>query len=144
MHCSRRQTVAKIADFYLKGWALFWWYDDFVELIHLKHSIRFPNVANNGKYLNVLHGLFWGQHLLRKRPDETIGPIGFTFGQYVIGALALFPLAIYEARKINLLRNLKQDKRLCSEALGLGVFMFGGIELQQTLFCTRMLPMQLF
>ena len=34
---------------------------------------------------------------------ETIGPMGFTFGRYLIGAGVIIPLALYEARKVNLL-----------------------------------------
>ena len=58
---------------------------------------------------------------------ETIGPMGFTFGRYVIGALALLPLAIHETGKTNLLQAMGKDKRLFVGALCLGVFMFGGI-----------------
>ena len=72
------------------------------------------------------------QHLLRKTGMETIGPMGFTFGRYVIGALALLPLAIHETGKINLPESHGKDKRLYVGALCLGVFMFGGIGLQQT------------
>ena len=58
--------------------------------------------------------------------------MGFTFGRYVIGALVLLPLAIHETGKTNLLQAIRKDKRLCVGALCLGVFMFGGIGLQQT------------
>ncbi len=77
--------------------------------------------------------LFWGATFIAQKTGmETIGPMGFTFGRYVIGALALLPLALYEATKLNLLQAMRRDKRLCVEALGLGVFMFGGIGFQQT------------
>ncbi len=77
--------------------------------------------------------LFWGATFIAQKTGmETIGPLGFTFGRYVIGAFALLPLAIHEAGKINLAGAMRQDKRLCLGALGLGVFMFGGISLQQT------------
>lgn len=77
--------------------------------------------------------LFWGATFIAQKTGmETIGPMGFTFGRYLIGALALLPLAFYEARRINLFQALRQDKRLCLGAAGLGVFMFGGIGLQQT------------
>ena len=59
-------------------------------------------------------------------------PHGITFGRYLIGALALLPLAVHEIGKTNLMQAMQQDKRLCVEALCLGLFMFGGIGLQQT------------
>ncbi len=77
--------------------------------------------------------LFWGATFIAQKTGmETIGPLGFTFGRYVIGAFALLPLALYEAGKINLARAMRQDNWLCLGAVGLGVFMFGGIALQQT------------
>ena len=77
--------------------------------------------------------LFWGATFIAQKTGmETIGPMGFTFGRYVIGALALLPLAIHETGKTNLLQAMRKDKRLCVGALCLGVFMFGGIGLQQT------------
>ena len=77
--------------------------------------------------------LFWGATFIAQKTGmETIGPMGFTFGRYVIGALALLPLAIHETGKTNLLQAIRKDKRLCVGALCLGVFMFGGIGLQQT------------
>ena len=77
--------------------------------------------------------LFWGATFIAQKTGmETIGPMGFTFGRYMIGALALLPLAIHETGKTNLLQAIRKDKRLCVGALCLGVFMFGGIGLQQT------------
>ena len=71
--------------------------------------------------------LFWGATFIAQKTGmETIGPMGFTFGRYVIGALALVPLAIYEAGKTSLLQAMWQDKRLCAGAFSLCVFMFGG------------------
>jgi drug/metabolite transporter (DMT)-like permease len=63
---------------------------------------------------------------------ETIGPMGFTFGRYLIGAAAVLPFAIFESRKVSLIGKLIKDPRLTIEAFGLGVVMFGGIGLQQT------------
>ena len=40
---------------------------------------------------------------------ETIGPMGFTFGRYLIGASVIIPLALYEARKVNLLEARKTE-----------------------------------
>lgn len=77
--------------------------------------------------------LFWGATFIAQKTGmETIGPMGFTFGRYVIGTLVLVPLAIWEARKVSLMSAMVKDRRLCWEAFGLGLFMFGGIGLQQT------------
>ena len=77
--------------------------------------------------------LVWGATFIAQKTGmETVGPMGFTFGRYVIGGLALLPLAIHEAGKNNLMQAMLQNKRLCKGALSLGVLMFGGIGLQQT------------
>lgn len=77
--------------------------------------------------------LFWGATFIAQKTGmETIGPMGFTFGRYVIGTLVLVPLAIWEARKVSLMSAMVKDRKLCWGAFGLGLFMFGGIGLQQT------------
>ena len=77
--------------------------------------------------------LFWGATFIAQKTGmETIGPMGFTFGRYIIATTALLPLAVYEARKVSLLNAMIKNKELRWGALGLGVFMFGGIGLQQT------------
>ena len=77
--------------------------------------------------------LFWGATFIAQKTGmESIGPMGFTFGRYFIGALVLLPLALYERKKINLFQVMRHDKKLCVGALGLGFFMFVGIGLQQT------------
>jgi drug/metabolite transporter (DMT)-like permease len=77
--------------------------------------------------------LFWGATFIAQKTGmETIGPMGFTFGRYVIGTLVLLPLAIWEARKVSLMSAMVKDCRLCWGAFGLGLFMFSGIGLQQT------------
>jgi drug/metabolite transporter (DMT)-like permease len=77
--------------------------------------------------------LFWGATFIAQKTGmETIGPMGFTFGRYVIGTLVLVPLAIWEARKVSLMSAMVKDRKLCWSAFGLGLFMFGGIGLQQT------------
>ena len=84
-------------------------------------------------FLMCCAALFWGATFIAQKTGmETIGPMGFTFGRYVIGSAALLPLAIYEATKINLFQRMKLEKSLRIGAVGLGVFMFGGIALQQT------------
>ena len=70
--------------------------------------------------------------IAQKTGMETIGPMGFTFGRYLIGAGVIIPFALYEARKVNLLQALKKDQSLNFAAFGLGMMMFGGIGLQQT------------
>ena len=84
-------------------------------------------------FLMCCAALFWGATFIAQKTGmETIGPMGFTFGRYVIGAMILLPLAMFEARKVNLLAAMRNNRRLCWGAFGLGVFMFGGIGLQQT------------
>ena len=77
--------------------------------------------------------IVWGATFIAQKTGmETIGPLGFTFGRYLIGAAVIIPFALHEARKVNLLRSLKKDYRLNLAAFGLGLMMFGGIGLQQT------------
>ena len=77
--------------------------------------------------------IVWGATFIAQKTGmETIGPLGFTFGRYLIGAAVIIPFALYEARKVNLLQSLKKDYRLNLAAFGLGLMMFGGIGLQQT------------
>ena len=84
-------------------------------------------------FLMCCTALFWGATFIAQKTGmETIGPMGFTFGRYMIATFVLLPLAIYEATKVNLLSAMLQNKTLRWGALGLGMFMFGGIALQQT------------
>ena len=77
--------------------------------------------------------IVWGATFIAQKTGmETIGPLGFTFGRYLIGAAVIIPFALQEARKVNLLHFLKKDYKLNLAAFGLGVMMFGGIGLQQT------------
>ena len=77
--------------------------------------------------------IFWGATFIAQKTGmETIGPMGFTFGRYVIGAAILLPLAILEMKKVNLFNAVHQNRQIYLGAFGLGVFMFGGIGLQQT------------
>ena len=83
--------------------------------------------------LMCITAMVWGATFIAQKTGmETIGPMGFTFGRYLIGAGVIIPLALYEARRINLLETLKKDRRLNFAAFGLGLMMFGGIGLQQT------------
>ena len=84
-------------------------------------------------FLMCCTGLLWGATFIAQKTGmETIGPMGFTFGRYMIGTLVLLPLAIKESAKVNLLSAMGKNEKLRWGALGLGVFMFGGIGLQQT------------
>ena len=83
--------------------------------------------------LMCVTAIVWGATFIAQKTGmETIGPMGFTFGRYLIGAGVIIPLALYEARKVNLLKALKKDISLNFGAFGLGLIMFGGIGLQQT------------
>lgn len=83
--------------------------------------------------LMCITAMVWGATFIAQKTGmETIGPMGFTFGRYLIGACVVVPFALYEARSVNLLRALWKDKRLNFAAFGLGLMMFGGIALQQT------------
>ena len=84
-------------------------------------------------FLMCCAALFWGATFIAQKTGmETIGPMGFTCGRYVIGAAILLPLALLEMKKINLYNALRQNRQICLGAFGLGIFMFGGIGLQQT------------
>ena len=84
-------------------------------------------------FLMCCAALFWGATFIAQKTGmETIGPMGFTFGRYVIGAAILLPLTIFEMKKVNLFTAMRQNRQICLGAFGLGVFMFGGIGLQQT------------
>jgi drug/metabolite transporter (DMT)-like permease len=77
--------------------------------------------------------IVWGATFIAQKTGmETIGPMGFTFGRYLIGAAVIFPFALHEARNVNLLYFLKKDHKLNLAAFSLGLMMFGGIGLQQT------------
>ena len=83
--------------------------------------------------LMCVTAIVWGATFIAQKTGmETIGPMGFTFGRYLIGASVIFPFALYEARRVNLLYALKKDQSLNLAAFGLGLLMFGGIGLQQT------------
>ena len=83
--------------------------------------------------LMCITAIVWGATFIAQKTGmETIGPMGFTFGRYLIGAVIIVPFALYESRKINLIAALRKDKQLGFETFGLGAVMFGGIGLQQT------------
>ena len=77
--------------------------------------------------------IVWGATFIAQKTGmETIGPMGFTFARYLIGAGVVLPFALYEAKQVNLLNALKKDPKLNYVAVCLGLMMFGGIGLQQT------------
>jgi drug/metabolite transporter (DMT)-like permease len=83
--------------------------------------------------LMCITAIVWGATFIAQKTGmETIGPMGFTFGRYLIGAAVIFPFALHEARNVNLLYFLKKDHKLNLAAFSLGLMMFGGIGLQQT------------
>ena len=83
--------------------------------------------------LMCITAIVWGATFIAQKTGmETIGPMGFTFGRYLIGAAVILPFALFELRQVNLIEKLRKDKKLAVEAFGLGAMMFGGIGLQQT------------
>ena len=71
-------------------------------------------------FLMCCAALFWGATFIAQKTGmETIGPMGFTFGRYVIGAAILLPLAIFEMKKVNLFTAMRQNRQICLGALGL-------------------------
>jgi len=83
--------------------------------------------------LMCITAIVWGATFIAQKTGmETIGPMGFTFGRYLIGAAVIMPFAWVESRRINLISTLRNDRQLAFEAFGLGAVMFGGIGLQQT------------
>ncbi len=90
-----------------------------------------PRYAAN--LLMCCAALVWGvTFVAQKTGMETIGPMAFTFSRYLVGALALLPLALFEARKVNLRQSTGSDIKIRLGAIGLGVLMFGGMAFQQT------------
>lgn len=84
-------------------------------------------------FLMLIAAFIWGTTFVAQTTGmDTIGPFAFTTARYLIGALVLLPLALYERRKTDLLPELRTDSRLRFQVIGLGVMMFGGIALQQT------------
>ena len=81
----------------------------------------------------LIAAFIWGTTFVAQTTGmETIGPFAFTTARYLIGAIALLPLAYIEQRKIDLRMHLHNDRYLFYQTIGLGVMMFGGIALQQT------------
>ena len=83
--------------------------------------------------LMCITAIVWGATFVAQKTGmETIGPMGFTFGRYLIGAFVIVPFALFESKQINLMSAISKNKSLKIETFGLGVIMFGGIGLQQT------------
>ncbi len=83
--------------------------------------------------LMLIAAFVWGTTFIAQTTGmETIGPMTFTSIRYLIGALTILPLAIWEARRISLFKHMKTDRKFAYQALLLGCAMFGGIGLQQT------------
>ena len=81
----------------------------------------------------LIAAFIWGTTFVAQTTGmDTIGPFAFNTARYLIGAIALLPLALIERRNLDLQVHLQTDTRLRYQTLGLGVMMFGGIALQQT------------
>ena len=81
----------------------------------------------------LIAAFIWGTTFVAQTTGmDTIGHFAFNTARYLIGAIALLPLALIERSKIDLQLHLQAERRLCYQTFGLGVMMFGGIALQQT------------
>ena len=81
----------------------------------------------------LIAAFIWGTTFVAQTTGmDTIGPFAFNTARYLIGAIALLPLALIERRKLDLQVHLQTDMHLRYQTLGLGVMMFCGIALQQT------------
>jgi drug/metabolite transporter (DMT)-like permease len=77
--------------------------------------------------------LVWGMAFIAQKTGmETIGPMGFTFSRYLMGALFILPLALFESRRTSFRRHVADRPRLGVGAVALGGLMFCGMALQQT------------
>ena len=91
------------------------------------------NDKNNSTWINASGRFCVGTTFIAQTTGmETIGPMTFTAIRYLIGALTVLPLAIFEARRVSLWAHMKADRRFALQTIGLGFLMFGGIGLQQT------------
>ena len=62
--------------------------------------------------LMLLAAFVWGTTFIAQTTGmETIGPMTFTAIRYLIGALTVLPLAIFEARRVSLWAHMKADRR---------------------------------
>ena len=72
--------------------------------------------------LMCITAIVWGATFIAQKTGmETIGPMGFTFARYLIGAGVILPFALYEAKQVNLRDALKKDPKLNYAAVGLGL-----------------------
>ncbi|XDZ66897.1 DMT family transporter [Alphaproteobacteria bacterium LSUCC0684] len=77
-------------------------------------------------FLLMLTALIWGvSFVFQTTAMETLGPYGFTFWRFLAGALAILPLAIWEARKVSLAGLVRDKGRGKSRSLALPVLMLG-------------------
>ncbi|MDC0394621.1 DMT family transporter [Alphaproteobacteria bacterium] len=87
---------------------------------------------NQAHLLLLLVTIFWGfTFVAQKTGMETIGPMSFTAARYLIGSIGILPIALFEFKKNSILPLFSSNKRLVLQTIGLGLFMFGGISLQQ-------------
>lgn len=82
----------------------------------------------------MLTALIWGvTFVFQTTGMETLGPYGFTTVRFVIGALAILPVALWEHRRSSLITNFSASdgKVIIIATLGLGLLMGAGSILQQ-------------
>jgi drug/metabolite transporter (DMT)-like permease len=54
--------------------------------------------------LLILTAIIWGTTFVFQTTGmETLGPLGFTAARFLVGAIALLPIALFEARRVSLI-----------------------------------------
>ncbi len=88
---------------------------------------------NQAHLLLILVTILWGlTFVAQKTGMETLGPMSFTSARYLIGSIAILPIALIELRQLSIIPVLRTDMSLLAKASAMGCFMFCGISLQQT------------
>ena len=70
----------------------------------------------------LIAAFIWGTTFVAQTTGmDTIGPFAFNTARYLIGAIALLPLALIERRKLDLQVHLQTDMHLRYQTLGLSL-----------------------
>jgi drug/metabolite transporter (DMT)-like permease len=84
--------------------------------------------------LLILTAIIWGTTFVFQTTGmETLGPLGFTAARFLVGAIALLPIALFEARRVSLISQFSavDGKTVLIGVFGLGLLMATGSILQQ-------------